>query len=196
MAKTADDTTLRWVFAHELTHLRRRDLWSYWALGVAQAVFFFVPWFWWLRRQVRLCQEYVADAAAAARGRAAPDEYAAFLVSLAKTPAAPIGAAGLGTSSDLFRRVSMLLQNSTRVQAACPRRWSLAAAGGLFGAAVLFSGLGLRAETPDDGAKEEKKQIVIRLDDGTGDEKDIVIFKHPVGEIARRSSSTSARWSR
>ena len=40
----------------------------------------------------------------------------------------------------------MLLQNPMRVQTACPRRWSLAAAGALFGAAVLFSGLGLRAD--------------------------------------------------
>ena len=38
LANTADETTLRWVFAHELTHLRRRDLWTYWAFGLAQAV--------------------------------------------------------------------------------------------------------------------------------------------------------------
>ena len=68
---------------------------------MAQSVYFFVPWFWWLRRQVRLCQEYIADAAAAAEG-AAPDEYAAFLVSLAKSPAAPLGAAGLGDIGSLF----------------------------------------------------------------------------------------------
>jgi hypothetical protein len=112
----ADDTELRWVFAHELTHLRRRDPWSSWGLGLAQAVYFFLPWFWWLRRQVRLCQEYVADAAAAVEAGAAPDEYAEFLVRLAKTPATPLGATGLGSSSDLLRRVQMLLQPSTRVQ--------------------------------------------------------------------------------
>jgi beta-lactamase regulating signal transducer with metallopeptidase domain len=173
LANTADDTALRWVFAHELTHLRRRDLWTYWAFGLAQAVFFFVPWFWWIRRQVRLCQEYVADAAAAAQG-VAPDEYAAFLVSLAKSPAAPLGAAGLGNSSDLFRRVNMLLQNPMRVQMACPRRWSLVAAGALFGAAVLFSGLGLRAEDADDAKKEQKNDAILRLDGAPQQDKVIL----------------------
>jgi beta-lactamase regulating signal transducer with metallopeptidase domain len=160
---TADDTVLRWVFAHELTHLRRRDPWSYWALGLAQAVYFYLPWFWWLRRQVRLCQEYIADAAAAREGTAA-DEYAEFLVSLAKRPATPLGATGLGSSSDLMRRVQMLLQSTTRVQGSCPRRWSLVTAGGLFGAAVLLSGLGLRAEPPGDGAKKDemKKEVILK----------------------------------
>ena len=79
----AGDAQLRRVFAHELTHLRRRDPWSSWGLGLAQAVYFFLPWFWWIRRSVRLCQEYVADAAAAKAGAAA-DEYAEFLVSLAR----------------------------------------------------------------------------------------------------------------
>src|SRR5262245_2960238 len=175
LANTADETTLRWVFAHELTHLRRRDLWTYWAMGLAQAVFFFVPWFWWLRRQVRLCQEYIADAAAAAQG-VAPDEYAAFLVSLAKSPAAPLGAAGLGNSSDLFRRVNMLLQNPMRVQAACPRRWSLVAAGALLGAAVLFSGVGLRADDADDVKKEEKKEITLRLDGPANFAREVILL--------------------
>ena len=33
--------------------------------GLAQVVYFFVPWFWLLKREVRLCQEYLADAAVA-----------------------------------------------------------------------------------------------------------------------------------
>src|SRR5262249_26022269 len=151
------------------------DLWTYWAFGLAQAVFFFVPWFWWLRRQVRLCQEYIADAAAAAQG-VAPDEYAAFLVSLAKSPAAPLGAAGLRNSSDLFRRVNMLLQNPMRVQAACPRRWSLVAAGALLGAAVLFSGVGLRADDADDVKKEEKKEITLRLDGPANFAREVILL--------------------
>ena len=42
----------------------------------------------------------------------------------------------------------MLLQNPVRVEGRCPRRWSLAMAGGLFALAVLASGIGLRAESP------------------------------------------------
>lgn len=158
----ADETTLRWVFAHELTHLRRRDPWSYWAVGLAQAVYFYVPWFWWVKRQIRLCQEYVADAAAAREGAAA-DDYAEFLVNLAKGPATPLGAAGLGSTSDLFRRVQMLLQTSSRGPAAGSRRPAFVAFGGLLTAALLASGIGVRAEQPKPSVEPDDAVRVFEL---------------------------------
>ena len=82
MCQPAAPRQLRWIFAHELTHLRRRDAWSALLFNLGQVFFFAVPWFWWLRRQVRLCQEYVADAAAAQQDEAHVD-YAEFLLSLA-----------------------------------------------------------------------------------------------------------------
>jgi beta-lactamase regulating signal transducer with metallopeptidase domain len=137
---------LRWVFAHELTHVQRRDAWSALLLGLGQAIYFYLPWFWWLRRQVRLCQEYVADAVAAEQAEPAAD-YAEFLLSLTGAPAVPLAATGVsGHSSDLYRRVSMLLTEPVRVEKRCPRPWSLAAAGGLLSLAVIVAGIGLRAE--------------------------------------------------
>jgi beta-lactamase regulating signal transducer with metallopeptidase domain len=136
--------TLRWVFAHELTHLRRRDTWSCLLFGLGGAVYFYCPWFWWLGRQVRLCREYVADAAAVRFARA--EDYAQFLLGLATAPAGPVTAIGvLGNSSDLFRRVTMLLHAPMRVEKQCPRLWSLGTAAGLMAIAVLTSGLGVRA---------------------------------------------------
>src|SRR5262249_54525587 len=73
-------SVLPWVFAHELTHLERRDGWTCLLFSLAQAFYFYVPWFWWLRRQVRLCQEYVADAAAVRTSHA--EDYAQFLLNL------------------------------------------------------------------------------------------------------------------
>src|SRR5262249_39167847 len=148
-----------------LTHLRRRDPWSYWAVGLAQAIYFYLPWFWWLKRQVRLCQEYVADAAAAREGAAA-DDYAEFLVRLAKAPAAPLGAARLGFSSDLFRRVHMLLQSSSRGPSSGSSSSARLSALGLLAAAILASGFGVRADTPkSDPDKPEIGNVVIALDD-------------------------------
>jgi beta-lactamase regulating signal transducer with metallopeptidase domain len=172
----ADDTTLRWVFAHELTHLRRRDPWSYWAVGLAQAVYFYLPWFWWLKRQVRLCQEYIADAAAAREGAAA-DDYAEFLVNLAKGPVAPLGAAGLGASSDLFRRVHMLLQPSSRDSNSGSRSSARLAGLGLLTAAVLASGVGVRADDPKpDPVKPILDDVIIQLEAlPTIDLQDLVI---------------------
>ncbi len=142
----ASPERLRWVFAHELTHLERRDAWTCVLFGVGQVVYFYLPWFWWLRRQVRLCQEYVADAAAARE--AAPEEYAQFLLSLTAAPAAPAAATGVtGRPSDLFRRMTMLLQRPFAVESTCPWLWTAATACGLVVLAVLGSGVGLSTET-------------------------------------------------
>jgi beta-lactamase regulating signal transducer with metallopeptidase domain len=170
---------LRWVFAHELTHLERRDAWSRWLFGLGQAVYFYVPWFWWLRRQVHLCQEFIADAAVVRRAPPAAD-YAQFLLSLCGAPAVPGNAAGVsGKSSDLFRRVSMLLQDSVDVESRCSWRWSLAAAGGLLALAVLASGVGLKGSALA-GDEPEKKEIkVIVVTDQDGDEKPELDKKAP-----------------
>lgn len=150
LCRSAAPHKLRWVFAHELTHLRRRDAWSALVFGLGQVCFFLVPWFWWLRRQVRLCQEYIADAAAAGQDQQAL-QYAEFLVSLAHGPALPAGAAGVSANgSDLFRRVSMLLKDLVNVETRCPRPWSVVAAGILVALGVLTSGLTLRADAAQD----------------------------------------------
>jgi beta-lactamase regulating signal transducer with metallopeptidase domain len=173
---------LRWVFAHELTHLERRDAWSAALFALGRAVYFFLPWFGWLRRQVRLCQEYVADAAAAGQEEPAVD-YAEFLLSLTGAPAVPAAATGVsGNCSDLYRRVSMLLKEPLRVEKRCPRRWSLTAAAGLFSLAVLVGGVGLRAEAADDivivvrgtggadkQAKSEEKKVQVFVVPGHGE---------------------------
>jgi beta-lactamase regulating signal transducer with metallopeptidase domain len=144
LCDTADARILRWVFAHELTHLERRDAWSCLLFGLGQVFYFYLPWFWQLRRQVRLCQEYIADAAVTDGAGAA--DYAEFLLTLTRRPALPVGATGvLGNTSDLLRRVTMLLQEPMQVQKRCPRRWFFTVAGGLLALAIVVSGIGLTA---------------------------------------------------
>jgi beta-lactamase regulating signal transducer with metallopeptidase domain len=141
----AQEGRLRWVLAHELTHLRRRDAWSCLLFGLGQGLYFFWPWFWWLRRQVRLCQEYMADAAVVRMAGSAED-YAEFLLSMSSAPAVPVSATGvMGNSSDLFRRVTMLLKTPKRMERTVSWRWTLATAGGLLAVAILASGIGPRA---------------------------------------------------
>jgi beta-lactamase regulating signal transducer with metallopeptidase domain len=155
-----DPAVWKWVFAHELTHLARRDTWSTLTMGLAQAIYFYIPWFWWLKRQIRLCQEYVADAAAAAQGPWA-DEYAQFLVSLAHCPAAPQGATGvLGKTSDLYRRVTMVLQPKTG--GATSRRQLVTGIACLLASAVVFAGLGVRAAAPDGDKKDGDGKIDVK----------------------------------
>jgi beta-lactamase regulating signal transducer with metallopeptidase domain len=179
----APASDLRWVFAHELTHLERRDPWTCLLFALGQSLFFYLPWFWSLRSQVRLCQEYVADAAAAAGEQ--PANYAQFLLRLTTAPAAPACATGVsGHTSDLFRRIAMLLQNPFAVERGCPRLWSLATAGSLLSMAVLIAGIGLRANaatpgedrivvnSPDYTKKDDPKKDHPKKDDQKKDDKD------------------------
>jgi len=162
--------TLPWVFAHELTHLERNDALACSLFGLGQALYFYLPWFWWLRRQVRLCQEYVADATAAAHA-SDPEEYAQFLLTLVGQPALPLGTNGVsGYSSDLFRRVTMLLQGSKETEKCCPRWWSLSAAGAVIALAVLVSGVSLRAKAASISPPDDDEVVVVTTaDDDTDD---------------------------
>jgi beta-lactamase regulating signal transducer with metallopeptidase domain len=166
------EAELRSVLVHELTHLERRDAWSCLLVALAQTVYFYLPWFWWLRRQVRLCQEYVADAAAA--GLTSSEDYAEYLMTLSmlapqRLPAGAGVTGVLKSPSDLFRRIAMLLNTSQRVERRCPHGWSLAAAGGFLAVAVLLSGISLQAQADDqtpkptqaEPAKTVEKVIVV-----------------------------------
>ncbi len=141
LARTATAGQLAWVLAHEAEHLRRGDPLTGWFAGLAKALFFFAPWFWGVRRELRLAQEYLADAAALAAGGPAAD-YAEFLVDLTAAPVRgrrTLLAHGVRAGrSDLSRRITMVL-STTPPRA--PRRWAAPAAAGLFAAAVALSGV-------------------------------------------------------
>ncbi len=177
VAEASDEEALQWVFAHEISHLRRGDAWTAFWFGLAAAVYFPLPWFWRLKKQVSLAQEHVADAEAAALSRA--EEYAAFLVSLSRLsrPARQMaGVSGvLGSPSELYRRITMLLDKSTRVERSCPRRWSWIATGSFLSLAIVLSGLGITrtvaAHNNDDataGADDDQKKDQQKKD---GEEK-------------------------
>jgi beta-lactamase regulating signal transducer with metallopeptidase domain len=182
LAREAPLPVLRWVLAHELTHLARHDSWGCLLFGLGQGVYFFLPWFWWLRRQARLSQEYIADAAAVAAG-APVEDYAQFLLNWTAAPALPAGVTGvLGTRSDLFRRITMLLESKTPVEPHCSRRWSLIALCGLLSLAILVGGVRLQlgaapappvkeADKKDDKKDKEKPADDKKADDKKADDK-------------------------
>src|SRR5262249_35731201 len=112
------------------------------------------PWFWRLRRQVRLCQEYVADATVV-RTVGAAEDYAEFLLSMTTAPVVPVSATGvMGNSSDLFRRVTMLLKTPKRMERTGSWRWTWPTAGGLLALAIVVSGIGPKAVAKADNVKK------------------------------------------
>lgn len=166
MADAADEPTLRWVLAHELDHLRRGDTRTACWVGVARAVFFFVPWFWVLRKDLTLCQEYLADAAAAGTGDT-PADYAAFLVELSggRSSRRPLAAARMRAGkSELFRRVHMLLTTQAAVRGAT-RGFTWLAGTAAVAAAVGLSGLGFADEPKKDEPKKPDATVADKLKD-------------------------------
>ncbi len=160
LTDSAERDALRYVLAHEWSHVERRDSWAWSFTSLAVSILFYQPLFWWLRRQLRLCQDYLADARAAALGSA--EDYAAYLVGLARIhrfgPSLP--ALGIGDRrSNLYRRVTMLVQDRKPLEERCRMAWSITAA--VIAVAVVVAASGLRldaAPPPDDkpAAKEPK----------------------------------------
>ncbi|MGI8980727.1 MAG: M56 family metallopeptidase [Pirellulaceae bacterium] len=139
---------VRAALAHEWAHIRHGDLWLLALERLLLPVFCLHPLFWLLRRQVRIDQELLADAAAAGE---APVEYAQALLSWAKaenTLAAPgFGIAALSLwehPSSLSRRVEMLLNPEPSASAGVSRLWKWLAPLSLLSAVIGLSLVTLR----------------------------------------------------
>ena len=132
LAEGSPPSALCAVLAHEWAHIRNRDLWLL-ALGRCLLVVLFAhPLFWWLRRAIRGDQELLADAVAAGDHR---QDYAEDLLRLIRktaypSPLAVSAAMGLWEgSSQLSRRIAMLLDETFRVEPTGSRRWKFRALG-------------------------------------------------------------------
>jgi beta-lactamase regulating signal transducer with metallopeptidase domain len=132
----ADPELLRLSLLHEMAHAEQWDPWFGTIASLAQIVWFFLPQTWWLRSQLLIDQEFMADRFAAVR-YGTSSGYAASLVSLAKSRPGPdadhsssgpgngwIAAAKIEVRSPLAQRVLMLLYCPFRFEATAPRSWS------------------------------------------------------------------------
>ncbi|WP_406700696.1 M56 family metallopeptidase [Singulisphaera sp. Ch08] len=120
---------LRLSLLHELAHAESRDAWFGLASGLAQAFWYFIPPLWWIRAQMRLDQEFMADRRAA-RAFGPFQVYAASLVKIAsgdpelKPAAAPRQPIPQASTSALFQRVLMLVQCPYALESHPPRWWA------------------------------------------------------------------------
>jgi beta-lactamase regulating signal transducer with metallopeptidase domain len=149
MLTHADRQQARSVLAHELAHVANRDLWL---LAMLRSLMIFLwphPLFWLLRRQVRLDQELLADAAAA--DLTSQGTYAEQLVALARSAVEsriPRLASSVGlweSPSQLTQRIALLLDDKLTILRNCSRGWRIGSAGML---AVLTLALSLMTLGP------------------------------------------------
>jgi len=155
---------LRLCLLHELAHVERGDPWAGLAGSLAQALWFPWPQAWWVRAQLRLDQEFLADRRAAADFGTA-GTYAASLVDLADpgagppsapapapapatTPATTPARAPASPGSDFVRRVLMLVRCPFPVEDRPPLWWRRALPPAAVLGVLIASGLTLRGLPP------------------------------------------------
>lgn len=146
----ADHTALRWSLAHEWVHVVRHDFATLHLANLGKMVFFYQPLYWWLRHQLTLSQDFLADAFAA-RQTEAQEEYASFIVALAKSKRkiALTGTLGIGgRRSNLFRRVECLLNANCPPAEQIRRGPAVGIVAVTLFATVAVSGVRLSAEPP------------------------------------------------
>ena len=159
-----DQEPLRLSFLHELAHIARSDHWFGTVASLAQTVWFLLPHTWWLRSQLQIDQEFLADSSAAGR-YGTSSHYASSLLSIASRPGPQpevgAGATGppwaespgkIGVPSALFQRMLMLLHCPFPIEARTPRLWSWSLKLAIVGASVFTACLIIR--WPNAGAVE------------------------------------------
>ncbi len=120
-----DEQAVRWALAHEWAHIERHHFRAWFVAGLVRVLFYYQPLVWWLRRHLRLCQDFVADARAS-REASQPEDYAEFLTLRATAGSHHPAMVGLGMGfrqPDLCRRVVMLVQNPP-LESRTPRLWN------------------------------------------------------------------------
>ncbi len=141
--------SLKIILLHELAHAAQGDTYFSAAATLAQSLWFFLPFLWWLRAQLRIDQEFLADQKVVML-TGSPAGYATRLVSLAAHRKGPNLArttveslssrsgswADGGFQSPLLQRVLMLLHCPYRLEPKPPRWWA-------FSAPLLVAGLAI-----------------------------------------------------
>ena len=145
---------LRLTLLHEIAHAEQSDPRFGTMATLAQAVWFFLPPIWWLRSQLLLDQEFMADRLAAF-DYGTKSNYAASLLRLLESRTKHRAEGSLRKSdrtwptgeeirSPLFQRLLMLLQCPYHVEARTPWPWSGALRLAVIGAAIAASCLFVR----------------------------------------------------
>ncbi len=133
---------LVYCLSHEWEHVRRHDIVTWWLVQSLEPLLWFQPLFWYLRRELRTCQDQVADNSAV-QGTGNRTDYAELLMGLVsgrKQRRNRLALTMADRRSSLYRRVELLLSERFRLADSVRRRVSVGLACAL---AILVIGLGV-----------------------------------------------------
>ncbi|MCA9072927.1 MAG: carboxypeptidase regulatory-like domain-containing protein, partial [Planctomycetaceae bacterium] len=145
---------LRCGLAHEWSHIDRRDVRGSYLAALVEIGFYYHPLFWWLKRQLQLSQDQLADSLAQTQSSSAAD-YAQLLINLARREPAKLvpGAMGiLSGYSRLYWRIHMLLTTTNPLERRCRHSFNA-----LVVFCVLLLSVGLSALTLQSAPAQESE---------------------------------------
>ncbi|MEX1228627.1 MAG: M56 family metallopeptidase [Planctomycetaceae bacterium] len=148
----AGGSALRFCLSHEWSHIARRDARTWAAAWCCQFLLWMQPAYWSLRKELRLCQDMLADDQATASNDDAV-AYSELLVSFARRRLAvrPTGALTLiDRPSQLTRRITMLLKRPISVRSNSSWKLSLSLAAIAFAFAFVAGGIRFDAARGED----------------------------------------------
>ena len=161
----ANRDQLRTILLHEMGHVRRGDARGNLLFELAFPLLFFHPLYWWLRAEVRMAAELVADDWAA--GQTGKEIYVAELVALARGSSRRrlsflAGTGVFSSPSQFYRRMQMLLTRENPLTTRPSVRWRIASAAGLaiavaFAAALAGNRPAVGQQSENAAAKEAPK---------------------------------------
>lgn len=147
---------LRTILLHEMGHIERSDARGCLLFELAFPLLFFHPLYWWLRGQVRMAAELVADDWAARQ--TGKEIYVTELVALARGTrprrlSILAGTGVLSSPSQFYRRMQMLLTRENPLATRPTRRWRLASLAGLAVAVAFAAALAGTSPAADEKGK-------------------------------------------
>ena len=152
------------IFAHELAHIRRGDVWASWLQVAAVCTWWFHPLVWYANRQVVRWRESACDEEVIANLAVKPRSYVNTLLTVMEARIQPLAAMQIGMANGeqtekRFRRLMHQTRFSRKTPAWC---WLVS---GLV-AALLLPGaaLDLNAQQADAGGKENADETVESAD--------------------------------
>ncbi|HVJ69210.1 MAG TPA: M56 family metallopeptidase, partial [Caulifigura sp.] len=151
-----DAATLRFCLAHEWSHILRGDLKTLSFAGACQYLLWVQPFYWRLLRELRVCQDILADHEAT-NARRDSIEYSELLVQFAKRQnARPVAGAiaFIDGTSQLSRRIKMLLSDTLALRTRSPRLFCAVITMTALAVAGLLSGVRLAEAKADEKTEQ------------------------------------------
>jgi len=114
LAGEIGEAQLRWVLAHELSHVKRRDHLVRWLEWLACVAFWWNPVAWWARHNLRIDEEVACDAMVLDRLSPQPRAYATALFNVVEflsreAVRPPAVATGIDGAGSLERRLTVII---------------------------------------------------------------------------------------